>query len=546
MQIIETTYADYAAILERSADLITASRIVANRKRFGLQVDHQLPVPPRERPERSRKRPDRSQKRSARSVDPSPSHDSPGSIARGRQGGLPAEIAARVEAVDLQVDDLKVTLRAYQEFGIKYLVRQRRTILGDEMGLGKTIQALGAMLHVAKRENATQTLIVAPASILGNWQREIKNRLPSHKVRLMHGDARDQNTYKWLSMGGVALTSFATLRLIEGHATFAPDYLIVDEAHYVKNPEAQRSQAIENIARNSARTVLMSGTPLENHVDEFINLIRICDPALAALTRTTGRKRIAPAVFEKMVALVYLRRNQDDVLKELPELMETEEWIELTEADWKLYDQNINDGIMKLRQVANRTAINSAKIKRLKELVDDYREKKRKVVVFSFFKDSLTLAGQAVGPHHRIDGSVSPQRRLQILDEFSASNESQVLVAQIEAGGIGLNMQAASVVILMEPQFKPTTEWQAIKRVHRMGQPDRVRVHRLIASDTVDERLHELVGVKTADFNDYARESAIKNASPEASDASDKVLRQKILALELERFRHRQSAGSCR
>ena len=116
-------------------------------------------------------------------------------------------------------------------------------------------------------------------------------------------------------------------------------------------------------------------------------------------------------------------------------------------------------------------------------------------------------------------------------------------MSQIQAGGVGLNIQAASVVILLEPRFKPTTEWQAIKRVHRMGQTERVKVHRLVATDTVDERLRQLVGIKATCFDDYARESAVKNASSAAADPSEKGLKARIMELEQERYRQRQRAG---
>ena len=123
-----------------------------------------------------------------------------------------------MEAVGLNIEGLNVNLRAYQEFGIKYLIHQERTILGDEMGLGKTIQALGAIAHAMAVENARSFLVVAPASILGNWEREIQDRIPSIRVRLLHGADKTQNTRLWKSGGGIGLTSYSTCLLYTSDA----------------------------------------------------------------------------------------------------------------------------------------------------------------------------------------------------------------------------------------------------------------------------------------------------------------------------------------
>ena len=326
------------------------------------------------------------------------------------------------------------------------------------------------------------------------------------------------------------------------------DFLIVDEAHFVKNPGAKRSKLVDVLSSNSKRVVLMTGTPLENKVEEFVNLIRICNVDLSRKVGSVSSSAIESydqvSHFEKQIAPVYLRRNQVDVLHELPEVVETEEWVELSQADWQNYDRSVVEGhIMGLRQAANGNSLASAKMARLKDLIDQYRSENKKMVIFSFFKNALGLAGQIIGDHLRIDGSVPANQRMEIVDTFNKSSEWQALVSQIDAGGVGLNLQTASVVILIEPQFKPTTEWQAIKRVHRMGQTQRVMVHRLISTDTVDERMRDLVEQKTVVFDDYARESSVKSASSAATDSSEQGMKKRILELETERFKQRQMAG---
>ncbi len=230
--------------------------------------------------------------------------------------------------------------------------------------------------------------------------------------------------------------------------------------------------------------------------------------------------------FRKAVAPVYLRRNQSDVLEELPPRLESEEWVELQGAALLAYRDAVAAGnFMAMRRAAYspRLPADSLKLQRLLEIVEEASANGRKVVVFSFFRDVLegvagAVGALAVGP---LTGSVTPTNRQQLVDEFTKHQGPAVLVSQIQAGGVGLNIQAASVVILTEPQWKPTTEEQAIARCHRMGQAYPVNVHRLLAVDSVDQRMLEVLAAKTALFDEYARRSELKDISPEAVDISD-------------------------
>lgn len=453
------------------------------------------------------------------------------------RGGLPARVAARIEALQLDTTGLQVHLRGYQEFGIQFMVAQHRTILGDEMGLGKTIQALGAMVHATNVEEASRFMVVAPASILANWEREIERRT-SLETHVLHGPDREELMAAWLQGNGVALTSYATLRSFPRLDQIAVDMLIADEAHYAKNPKSKRTQALERISRSAKRVVLMSGTPLENDVGEFKNLVQLTDPNfMRQLALSVGDEPPRHA-FRAAVAPVYLRRNQEDVLRELPERIELEEWVHLGPGERAAHNQAVSEGnLMAMRQAAIfGSGRQSTKLQRLEDLLEGYRLDGQKVVVFSYFLGALDAVQELELEAFRIDGSLSPADRLDVADRFSAVDGHAVLVAQITAGGVGLNLQAASVVVLMEPQFKPTSEWQAIARAHRMGQARRVTVHRLLARNCVDESLYELVGVKSKIFDDYARESMLKNASASAVDLGDDGIMTRILELETERL----------
>jgi superfamily II DNA or RNA helicase len=460
-------------------------------------------------------------------------------IDRGRRGGVPEDIAGRVERFELSLEDLNVDLRGYQVFGTKYLLHQQRTVLGDEMGLGKTIQAMAAMNHLRHKEGATHFLVICPASIVGNWVREISDRL-TIPVRLLHGAQRDHEAELWRREGGIGVTSYTTLNSLNGMLGGPIHFLVADEAHYVKNPNAQRSQNLAQLAAQAKRVALMTGTALENHPAEFVNLIHMCDRGLADRLRKTSADPVSAVVgarsFERLIAPVYLRRNQEDVLHELPDCIEIDQWVALNSADYARYVDTVGSRqLMAMRQAANGESVSSAKFERLGELLEHYRSERRKVVVFSYFLRALDLVGELVGNHVRIDGSVPANRRMEVIDTFNSQHGSAVMACQITAGGVGINLQSASAVILLEPQLKPTTEWQAIKRVHRMGQSRKVVVHRILARDTVDETLQELLGRKTSLFNEYARESAIKNVSAAATDTSEATLAQRLVEMEVRR-----------
>ena len=165
----------------------------------------------------------------------------------------------------------------------------------------------------------------------------------------------------------------------------------------------------------------------------------------------------------------------------------------------------------------------SAKLERLRDLVEEAAQDGMKVLVFSYFLDTLGLIHEALGDAvvGTITGSVPPAVRQQIVDDFTKRPRHAVLLSQIEAGGVGINMQAASVVILTEPQWKPSTEEQAIARAHRMGQVRTVQVHRLLAKDCIDERICEIQQGKRLLFDEFARKSEAKDADRRAVDTSD-------------------------
>jgi len=458
--------------------------------------------------------------------------------AHASEGYLSEDVLDRVRSQSLDDRYRTVSLRGYQSFGARFALAQRRVIIGDEMGLGKTVQAIAVLCHLRAGDDR-YFLVVCPASVLINWDREIATR-SRLRVHRLHGPDRDVALKAWLQEGDVAITTFDSLHDLSVPASVRVGALVVDEAHYVKNPQARRSRAVRAWADRCDRVLFLSGTPMENRVAEFRNLLACLRPPDEP--EVTGVDSVAGAVaFRQAVAPVYLRRNQEDVLTELPEMVSTDEWLELSAADFPHYRAAVAAGnFMAMRRAAYAAGdvTASAKLARLAELVEEAAENGRKVVVFSYFLDVLetaraTLPGAVFGP---LTGAVPAQHRQAMVDEFSAVDGPAVLVSQIQAGGVGLNIQAASVVIICEPQVKPTIEAQAVARCHRMGQVRTVQVHRLLTSDSVDERMIEILRTKSALFDDYARQSHLAETSPDAVDVADASLGRQVVSLEKERL----------
>lgn len=474
-----------------------------------------------------------------------------------RHGALPAELVERIAGYRLDESLLCAHLRGYQGFGARFVLNQGRALIGDEMGLGKTVQAIAAMAHLASG-GEHHFLVVCPASVLVGWTREIEvhSRLVAHRV---HGRDRDVALAAWQQTGGVAVTTYEGLQHLPLPGTspafpadddaappdaVSPALLVVDEAHYVKNPRTNRAQQVISWTARVPRVLFLTGTPLLNSVEEMTALARMLQPEL--VEQLPGHLALlGPEKFRRAVAPVYLRRNLEDVLVELPPRLTVDEWEELTPAGEHAYLAAVAAGNLMAMRRADLMVPDprdSAKLARLAEIVTEAAEGGQRVLVFSFFREVLDRVARelaslpGVEPHGPITGDVPATRRQEIVDGFTAADAGAVLVAQIQAGGIGLNVQAASVVVLTEPQLVPAIEEQAVGRVHRMGQVRPVRVHRLLTEGSLDERLEEMLAGKREAFDSYARESSLAQQAASAVDVSEDGLARRVVADEQARL----------
>ncbi len=426
--------------------------------------------------------------------------------------GLTEEIREEVEGTALYLNGLKCQLRSYQVWGVKYILKRQKVLLGDEMGLGKTIQALAAMVHL-RNIGMTHFLVICPASVIINWCREIESKSDLSVVKI-HASLKELAYAKWKEEGGVAVTNYESLTgLINMEPEFRIGMVVVDEAHYVKNESAKRSKNVMEICTHTDRILFMTGTPIENNVDEMLRLLGCLQPRVAEEARRFSTTAYADS-FKEKISPVYYRRKREDVLAELPELIQMQEWCNMTPEDERQYIRDImNRNFMDARRVSWRNPDfhnTSSKVLRLKELVDLAREDGRKILIFSFFLDTLQKVSDIFGPScvGIINGSVPPDKRQEIIDRFDNAPPGCVLAAQIQSGGTGLNIQSASVVVICEPQYKPSVESQAISRAYRMGQTRNVLVHRLLCTNTIEERIMQILWAKQEEFNTFADDSA--------------------------------------
>ena len=431
---------------------------------------------------------------------------------------IPAQLAEEINEIDLNLNEFRGTLRAYQAFGAKYILNQKKVLLGDEMGLGKTIQAIAVMSHIHATENEKcYFLIVCPASVLINWAREIK-KFSNIEAIILHGQTIDDSFDRWQENGGAAITNYESMGKIvdriDRHMSLS--MLVIDEAHYMKNPDAKRTMYIRRLDNESERILLMTGTPLENRVDEMCNLIDFVRPDMTKEVKNLANISHLPQ-FKESLAPVYIRRTRQQVLKELPEIAQEQEWCDLTEVDKDRYREAVLSGSFSdMRRVSflQDDMATSSKCMRLLELLEQAEREGRKVIIYSFFRETISKVSAFLGSRciGVISGDTAMSTRQLLVDKLADAPGGSVLVSQIIAGGVGLNIQAASIVVFCEPQIKPSLESQALSRVYRMGQIRNVLVYRLLCPDTIDDDMMLILEEKQLEFDNYADESVVAGA----------------------------------
>lgn len=423
---------------------------------------------------------------------------------------------------------LKAELRPYQLDGFKWLTRLLHwaggAVLADDMGLGKTVQALAVLLD---RAAGGPQLVVAPMSVGFNWLREAERFAPTLRLHLHHGGERSDDLGHLLA-GDLVVTTWDILA--RDAALLGPTWhtVVFDEAQAMKNAETLRARAASQLKANAR--IALSGTPIENRLSELWSLLNVVVPGLLG-SASTFRGRFAVPIEregnkerrEALAAMVrpfLLRRLKREVAKELPARSEVRVDVELGHEERRIYERvrtaavaalttdqgpkeqlrfRVLTALTRLRQIAcaaeladDSAPATSAKLDRLMELLTELREEGRRVLVFSQFAELLKrvaprLDAAGFGYCH-LDGSTPAKERRTLVDRFQAA-EVDVFLLSLKAGGIGLNLTAASEVILLDPWWNPAVEDQAADRAHRIGQTEAVTIYRLVTRETVEEAI---------------------------------------------------------
>ncbi|MFN3712996.1 MAG: SNF2-related protein [Alcanivoracaceae bacterium] len=463
---------------------------------------------------------------------------------------LASPLAPRSPAAGFQAE-----LRPYQRDGLAWMWRLRELgiggVLADDMGLGKTVQVL-ALLHAEKRGRRLDqpVLIIAPTSLLGNWQREAARFAPTLSTLVWHGSDRDQSDDPFANADLIITTYGLLVRSCEILAARSWHYVVLDEAQQIKNPRSKAAQAAMQL--ESRHRLCLTGTPMENHLGELWSLFNFAIPGYLgdeSRFREHYRKPIEQdgdgeraALLARRVSPFLLRRTKDEVAADLPGKVEITRTIPLTPRQADLYENvrlamdkrvrqalagkglarshiTVLDALLKLRQICcdpqllptsrgGRQAP-SAKREYFIELVRELVDEGRRILVFSQFTSMLALLEEDLQRERiaflKLTGQT--RKRQQVIDDFRAGS-APVFLISLKAGGVGLNLIEADTVIHYDPWWNPAVENQATDRAHRIGQDKTVFVYRLVTENTVEEKILALQQRKEQLADSVYREGA--------------------------------------
>jgi len=424
---------------------------------------------------------------------------------------------------------LEPVLRDYQKHGFRWMKTlayyRFGGVLADDMGLGKTLQGIAFLVSVLPdiRERREPAIVVAPASLTYNWRNELRKFAPEVKTVIVDGDQDERARKLRLARDAdVVITSYPLLRRdVAAYARRQFHTVFLDEAQAFKNYATQTAHAVKRL--QARHRFALTGTPIENGIEELWSIFDVVFPTLfpeRRLFREMPRETVA-----KRVRPFLLRRLKSDVLGELPEKIETVHAAELLPEQKRLYAAYLAKlrqetlkhldagdfernrikflaGLTRLRQLCCHPALfvegyegGSGKFELLLDLLDEGRSAGKRILVFSQFTGMLDLIGRELGrrgaSYFYLDGETPASERVELCERFNAG-ERDVFLISLKAGGTGLNLTGADTVVLYDLWWNPAVEQQAADRAHRIGQTNVVHVIRLVAEDTLEEKIYEL------------------------------------------------------
>ncbi len=456
---------------------------------------------------------------------------------------------------------LKATLRPYQQAGVNWLWLLSQLGLGaclaDDMGLGKTMQIISLLLALKKKRSGIPSLLVLPASLIGNWKSELEHFAPSLRCRFLHSSQLNKKAMDAMTGDSAALhnidlvlTTYGTLMRQEWLQEQEWQLLVLDEAQAIKNPTARQSKAAKRLSAKSR--IALTGTPVENRLSDLWSLFDFLNPGLlGSSTRFRGfvkslsqRESDQYAPLRNLVAPYILRRLKTDrsIISDLPEKTEIAAYCGLSKVQAAQYQQAVTqmakaienlDGIqrrglvlsylLRFKQICNHPSQllgddeydpkKSGKFQRLAELCEEIASRQEKLLVFTQFREMTTplanfLAQQFGQPGLVLHGGTAVKQRQKLVEQFQDEAGPPFFILSLKAGGTGLNLTQASHVIHFDRWWNPAVENQATDRAFRIGQKNNVLVHKFICQGTVEEKIDALINEKTALANDLLEGSA--------------------------------------
>ena len=479
---------------------------------------------------------------------------------------------------------LNATLRPYQEVGVRWLRLMSRLGLGaclaDDMGLGKTIQVIALLLAFKSPETALRSvpgssLLVAPASLLGNWESEIQKFAPTLKSRIAHASGSGTDEPKNLHEIDLVMTTYGMVERIDWIKTKHWRNVILDEAQAIKNAGTKQAKAVKELKTDGR--IVLTGTPIENRLSDLWSLFDFLNPGLLgsntafakfvkSLSKNSENVNYAP--LRRLTQPYILRRLKTDkkIISDLPDKTEVTAWCGLSKNQAAIYAQSVKQlekelrelkedknnmkrrglvlaYLMRFKQICNHPAqwtgdgdfdpARSGKFERLREICDEIASRQEKVLVFTQFREiteplSRYLQTIFQRPGLILDGTTAIKKRKEMVDAFQKESGPPFFVLSLKAGGTGLNLTAASHVVHFDRWWNPAVENQATDRALRIGQLKNVLVHKFVCRGTVEQRIDDLIESKKS----LAREIVEGGGETLVTEMSDEQLLQ-MVALDI-------------
>jgi SNF2 family DNA or RNA helicase len=439
---------------------------------------------------------------------------------------------------------IKANLYSYQKEGILFAAKSGRCLIADDMGLGKTIQAIAATEIFAKEFNAEKVLIICPTSLKYQWKSEIE-KFTGRSVQVIEGMITKRKE-QYNSDKFYKITSYNSIRNdLEFINNFSPDVVILDEAQRIKNWKTKTAQAVKTISSEFA--LVLTGTPLENRLDELHSLVEFVDRyKLGSLFRFLNKHQVTDEngkvigyqdlnSIAKTLDSILIRRKKKDVLLQLPERIDKNYYVTATKEQMEIHDdyadmvaklvykwrrngflsepdrKRLMLGLSCMRMVCDSTYILDqitrfdTKIDELMILLHDiFEDPDEKIVIFSQWERMTRLVSKELEninvKYEYLHGGIPSAKRKDLLTNFANDPESKVFLST-DAGGVGLNLQSAGVVINLDIPWNPAVLEQRIARVHRLGQGRHVRVYNFVTSNSIEERILHLLSFKQSVFD---------------------------------------------